>query len=78
MVADNPDAPNGFLLLFSGEPFSPVSVTARLGAAGDEWQRPTVRRVRQEGWLCPALLKYFDGPPKNIYVQAKPKPDLPT
>ena len=26
-----------------------------------------------EGWLCPALFKYFEQPPKHIYVQAKAK-----
>lgn len=26
-----------------------------------------------EGWLCPALMKYFRRPPKNIYVQMEPK-----
>lgn len=25
-----------------------------------------------EGWLCPALMKYFDEAPKEIYFQAKP------
>ena len=24
-----------------------------------------------EGWLCPALLRYFDEPPKEIFVQVK-------
>jgi hypothetical protein len=24
-----------------------------------------------EGWLCPALLRYFDQAPKQIYVQVK-------
>jgi len=25
------------------------------------------------GWLCPALLRYFDAPPKKIYAQFKAK-----
>jgi hypothetical protein len=25
-----------------------------------------------EGWLCPALLKYFTSPPKKIFAQFKP------
>ena len=29
------------------------------------------REQNQEGWLCPALLKYFDLAPKNLYVQVK-------
>ncbi|MGH7971928.1 MAG: DUF6717 family protein [Limisphaerales bacterium] len=26
-----------------------------------------------EGWLCPALFKYFDQAPTEIYVKAEPK-----
>jgi hypothetical protein len=26
-----------------------------------------------EGWLCPALFKYFEEAPKRIYVQVKAK-----
>lgn len=26
-----------------------------------------------EGWLCPALFKYFDTAPERIYAQALPK-----
>lgn len=26
-----------------------------------------------EGWLCPALFKYFDETPKETYVKAEPK-----
>jgi hypothetical protein len=26
-----------------------------------------------EGWLCPALIKYFESPPKEIFVQASAK-----
>ena len=31
-------------------------------------------RFNHEAWLCPALLKYFGQPPKNLYVQCKAKP----
>ena len=26
-----------------------------------------------EGWLCPALFKYFEWAPERLYVQVKPK-----
>ena len=26
-----------------------------------------------EGWLCPALFKYFDQAPERIYAQVKPR-----
>jgi hypothetical protein len=25
-----------------------------------------------EGWLCPALFKYFDAAPKTLYAKAEP------
>lgn len=27
---------------------------------------------KMEGWLCPALFKYFEKAPKEIYVRAEP------
>ena len=43
-----------------------------------EWMHPSgsgnqywCPQLDMEGWLCPALLKYFDTPPKKIYVQFK-------
>jgi hypothetical protein len=26
-----------------------------------------------EGWLCPALLKYFPTAPREIYIKVEPK-----
>jgi hypothetical protein len=26
-----------------------------------------------EGWLCPALFKYFESAPKEIFLKAEPK-----
>ena len=26
------------------------------------------------GWLCPALLKYFDEAPQEIYAEVRPRP----
>jgi hypothetical protein len=73
-VAHISDAGSGFLLLFSSSPFPGHEI--RL-----EWRRVEVdgnwyysRDFDLEGWLCPALLKYFDGPPHAIFVQVKPKP----
>jgi hypothetical protein len=38
---------------------------------GGNWYRWPERKM--EGWLCPALLKYFESPPKEIFVQASAK-----
>ncbi len=72
-VADIPNAENGFRLLFSATPFP--GYTAKL-----EWRREEYGgnwyfspEFKMEGWLCPALFKYFDKAPKEIYVKAEPK-----
>jgi hypothetical protein len=74
MVADVPDAGNGFTLLFSAEPFPGFQHRF-------DWVRPEMsgnvyrsEAFDREGWLCPALLKYFDAPPRHIYVQTRAKP----
>jgi hypothetical protein len=73
MVAGIPNADEGFAMLFSSADF-PGS-QHRL-----EWRRPDrsgnvyySRELQLEGWLCPALLRYFDGPPSELFVQVKAK-----
>lgn len=71
VVAQIPGAEKGFTMIFSGSSFPGHQF--RL-----EWRRPDSTgnwyfspELGIEGWLCPALLKYFDEPPKEIYVQVK-------
>ena len=73
-VAHIRDAHAGFLMLFSSSPFP--GHTYRL-----EWRRAEMDGnwyyspdLDMEGWLCPALLKYFDEPPRELYMQVKPRP----
>ena len=68
---DNADA--GFTLLFSANPFPGHQTTF-------EWRRVEMDgnwyynvQLDMEGWLCPALLKYFDSPPLRSYAQYKSK-----
>jgi hypothetical protein len=65
-----PDAENGFVLLFSATPFP--SFQAELVRVreefGGQWYRDTVTGM--EGWLCPALHKYFDAAPERLYLAA--------
>lgn len=68
-VRDIPDADKGFVLLFSSQPFSGATLSfswLRKEGTGNvyKWDQGDM-----QGWLCPALLKYFDKPPKNIHVQ---------
>jgi hypothetical protein len=68
-----PNAADGFKLVFSARPFP--GYTARFVWTRSEyegnWYRWPERQM--EAWLCPALLKYFESPPKEIFVQASVK-----
>ena len=67
------NAESGFRLLFSAAPFP--SYTFKL-----EWRREEyggnwyyTPEFSIEGWLCPALFKYFTEAPKEIFVKAEAK-----
>jgi hypothetical protein len=67
------DAHKGFVLLFSAGPFpgADMELTWLRAEGGGNvygWEG-------REGWLCPALLKYFPAPPERIYVQMRPAAD---
>jgi len=71
-------APSGFQLIFSPQPFPGYQarfVWSRAEHGGNWYTWP---ERNKEGWLCPALLLYFESPPREIYVQAKPKKDAAT
>jgi hypothetical protein len=74
VVKDVPNAEAGFMLLFSANPFPGAAVELEWvrEESGGNWYRWTA--TGQEGWLCPALFKYFDEAPARLYAQAKPKP----
>jgi hypothetical protein len=73
LVASIPKARSGFRLLFAAAPFP-------------GYQRK-LTRIRQdlrgwwyasdepegEGWLCPALFRYFNEAPEEIHVKAEAK-----
>jgi hypothetical protein len=73
VVADVPNAERGFTLVFAATPFP--GHQHRLDwvrADGDgNWYRSA--DLEMEGWLCPALFRYFDEAPKHLYAQVKPR-----
>ena len=73
LVADIPDARKGFRLLFSASPFPGYTneLEWRREEYGGNWYFSP--DFKMEGWLCPALFKYFDKAPKEIYVKAQPR-----
>lgn len=71
MVAHIPDAENGFALVFSARPFPGYQTEFqwRREEHGGNWYYSPA--LDMEGWLCPALISYFDAAPKSIYAQFK-------
>lgn len=68
-----PNAKGGFLMLFSATPFPghQFRLSWRRAGSGGNYYYSHAHGV--EGWLCPALLKYFDQAPEELYFQVKPK-----
>ncbi len=73
MVAGIPDAEKGFTLIFSAGPFPgyQAAFERRREEMGGNWYYSA--DLDMEGWLCPALFKYFDQAPPKIYAQFKAK-----
>jgi hypothetical protein len=72
LVKDVPNAEAGFRLLFSPKPFPGYAaklVWRREEHGGNWYFSPT---YGTEGWLCPALFKYFDAAPAELYAKAEP------
>jgi hypothetical protein len=67
------DAQQGFRAIFSASPFPghQVKLEWRRGDSGGNWYYSD--KYAMEGWLCPALFKYFADAPREIYVRAEPK-----
>lgn len=65
---NNPE--KGFMLLFSGTKFVDAEIKFEWVRHDDEfdgnWYKESSTGV--QGWLCPALLKYFDTAPKEIWI----------
>jgi hypothetical protein len=71
LVKDIPDARKGFRLIFSGSPFPGYQMSANWCREefGGNWYRNDEHGM--EGWLCPALFKYFEKAPRKLYVKAE-------
>lgn len=71
-VAHLPNPQAGFLAVFSANPFPGADVVLERTRAdlGGTWYRWT--QTSREGWLCPALFRYFEQAPERLYVQVKP------
>lgn len=73
LVRDIPNARQGFRLFFSAAPFPGFQrkLTWVREEMGGNWYR--VDEPPSEGWLCPALFRYFEEAPAELYVRAEEK-----
>jgi hypothetical protein len=71
VVAAIPDAAHGFTMIFSSTSFPghQYRLDWRREESGGNWYY--AEALDMEGWLCPALFRYFDEPPTQLYVQVK-------
>ena len=72
LVRDIPNARDGVRMLFSAQPFPGCQeklTWVREDMGGNIYWSDT---LKADGWLCPALFKYFEAAPKEIYAKAEP------
>jgi hypothetical protein len=72
LVKDIPNAHKGFRLLFSTVQFPnyQLELVWLREEYGGNWYK--TNNPTAEGWLCPALFRYYQAAPKTIYVAAEP------
>ena len=70
-VAGIPNAKHGFKLYFSASPFPGYGASLTWLREEYEGNWYSWDSSGMEGWLCPALFKYFDAPPSKIYCKAE-------
>lgn len=72
LVKDVDDAKGGFRLLFSARPFPghQKRLTWLRGSAEGNYYK--LDDPPMEGWICPAMFRYYKAPPETLYVKAEP------
>ena len=71
VVREIPEAENGFRLLFSAQPFPGYQLRLEhvREEHGGNWYRWPDQDM--EGWLCPALFRYFEQAPSELYCRGE-------
>ena len=71
LVSDIPNANDGFRMLFSANPFPGYQkklTWLRGDSTGNYYE---LEEPPMEGWICPAMFKYYKTAPKELYVKAE-------
>jgi hypothetical protein len=71
-VANIPNAKHRFKLIFSANPFPGYQTELHWVREEHDGNWYRWSEMGQEGWLCPALFKYFETAPAKIYCRAEP------
>ncbi|MBI4668235.1 MAG: hypothetical protein HY747_03465 [Elusimicrobia bacterium] len=73
LVAGLPGSDKSVRLIFSQRPFpgAPLRLDRRRMQDAGYWYYS--KDYDKEGWLCPALFKFFPRAPRHIYVKAEAK-----
>jgi hypothetical protein len=71
-VADIPNAAEGFNLIFSAGPFPGHQYRLQHRRREFEGNWYYLAEFDAEGWLCPALLHYFEQAPDEIFIKVEP------
>lgn len=70
LVRDVPDAKKGFRLTFAEKPFPGFQRKLQWVRAESGGNRYRLADSSMEGWLCPAMFRYFDHAPRELFVRA--------
>jgi hypothetical protein len=73
LVADIPDAEHGFRLTFSARPYPGYEKKLTWVRGDMEGNYYRLDDSPMEGWLCPALFKFYNKAPAELYVKADPR-----
>jgi hypothetical protein len=71
LTSQVPNAESGFRLLFSAKPFPGYMLSFRRKREEFEGNWYECEQLGGEGWLCPALFKYFAEAPDALFVKAE-------
>jgi len=72
IVADIANAEQGFTMVFSAAPFPRHQFRLEWRRADGNGNWYYAGDLDMEGWLCPALLRYFSAVPRELFVQIRP------
>ena len=73
LVREIPDSKDGFRLTFSANPFPGFQskLSWLRGDSGGNCYK--LDKPPMEGWICPAMFRYYKTAPKTLYVKAEPR-----